>query len=53
MPNLATHLTTTARASTATAPAVKLDDTVLTYDQLLDGARRVTALLKAKGIETG
>ncbi len=52
MPNLATHLTDTAQAH-GDRPAVKLDDTVLTYDQLLDGARRVTALLKSKGIEPG
>ena len=30
-------------------PAVRLDDLVLTYDQLLDGARRVTALLQEQG----
>ncbi len=52
MPNLAAHLTTTAHAH-GDRPAVKLDDLVLTYDQLLDGARRVTALLKSKGIEPG
>ena len=52
MPNLATHLTATAKEH-GDRPAVKLDDTVLSYDQLLDGARRVVALLKAKGIQPG
>ncbi len=52
MPNLATLLTTTAEEH-GDRPAVKLDDTVLSYDQLLDGARRVTALLKAKGVGPG
>ncbi len=52
MPNLATNLTTTARDH-GDRPAVKLDDTVLSYAQLLDGAQRVTAMLKDKGIKPG
>jgi long-chain acyl-CoA synthetase len=50
--NLAQHLTTTAKEH-GERPAVRLDDLVLTYDELLDGARRVTALLKAKGVGPG
>jgi long-chain acyl-CoA synthetase len=34
-------------------PAIRLDDVVLTYDQLLDGARRVTSLLRSRGIGPG
>ncbi len=52
MPNLATHLTTTAQQHGDRA-AVKLDDTVLSYDQLLEAAQRVTTLLKGKGIGPG
>ncbi len=52
MTNLAQNLTTTAKEH-GDRPAVRLDDLVLTYDQLLDGARRVTALLKAKGVGPG
>jgi long-chain acyl-CoA synthetase len=50
--NLAQNLATTARDH-GERPAVKLDDAVLTYDQLLDGARRITTLLKSKGIGPG
>ncbi len=52
MTNLAHHLTTTAKEH-GERPAVRLDDLVLTYDELLDGARRVTALLKANGVGPG
>ena len=48
MTNLAHNLTTTAEQH-GDRPAVRLDDLVLTYDQLLDGARRVTALLQSQG----
>jgi long-chain acyl-CoA synthetase len=50
--NLAHHLTNTAKEH-GERPAVRLDDVVLTYDELLDGARRVTALLKSKGVGPG
>ena len=40
--NLADNLTTTAEEH-ADRPAVKLDDVVLTYRELQDGARRVAA----------
>ncbi|MEO5711408.1 MAG: AMP-binding protein, partial [Nocardioidaceae bacterium] len=50
--NLAQNLTTTAKKH-GDRPAVKLDDFVLSYDQLLDGARRITALLKSKGVGPG
>ena len=52
MTNLAENLTTTAEQH-GDRPAVRLDDLVLTYAQLLDGARRVTALLKSKGVGPG
>ena len=52
MTNLAHNLTTTAKEH-GERPAVRLDDLVLSYDQLLDGARRVTALLKSKGVGPG
>ena len=52
MTNLARNLTTTAKEH-GDRPAVRLDDTVLTYDPLLDGARRITALLKARGVGPG
>jgi long-chain acyl-CoA synthetase len=52
-------VTSLPRTLTATAeqhgerPAVRLDDFVLTYDQLLDAARRVTGLLRARGVGPG
>jgi long-chain acyl-CoA synthetase len=52
VPNLATHLTTTANEH-GDRPAVRLDDTVLSYAELQDAAQRVVALLKAKGVEPG
>jgi long-chain acyl-CoA synthetase len=50
--NLASNLTATAEQH-PDRPAIKLDDTVISYAQLLDGAQRVTAMLKDKGIEPG
>ena len=52
MTNLAHHLTTTAKEH-GERPAVRLDDLVISYDELLDGARRVTALLKSHGVGPG
>ena len=52
MTNLAHNQTTTAREH-GDRPAVRLDDLVLSYDQLLDGARRITALLRSKGVGPG
>ena len=52
MTNLAQNLTTTA-VEHGNRPAVRLDDLVLTYDQVLDGARRTTALLRSKGVGPG
>ncbi len=52
MTNLADNLTKTAEQH-PDRPAIKLDDTVLTYQQLQDGARRVAALLKSKGVGPG
>jgi len=50
--NLATNLTTTARQH-GDRPAVRLDDTTLTYSELQDAARRVTALLVDRGVVPG
>jgi long-chain acyl-CoA synthetase len=50
--NLAHNLTTTAEKH-GERPAVRLDDLVLSYAQLLDGARRVTGLLQSHGIGPG
>jgi len=50
--NLAENLTTTAKEH-GDRPAVRLDDLVLSYDELLDGARRVSAMLKARGVGPG
>ena len=52
MTNLADNLTKSAEQH-PDRPAVKLDDTVLSYSQLQDGARRVAALLKSKGLKPG
>jgi long-chain acyl-CoA synthetase len=50
--NLAQNLAATA-GEHGGRPAVRLDDVVLTYDQLLDGARRVTRLLTSRGVGPG
>src|SRR5215210_2793755 len=50
--NLAGILTDTA-AEHGDRPAIKLDDTVVTYAQLDDGSARVAAMLREKGIEPG
>src|SRR3954466_16023866 len=34
-------------------PAIKLDDTVITYQQLEEASARAAALLKAKGVQPG
>ncbi len=52
MTNLADNLTQTAEQY-GDRPAIKLDDLVLTYSELQDGARRVAALLKSKGVRSG
>ena len=52
MTNLADNLTHTAEKH-PDRPAVRLDDMVLTYAELQDGARRVAALLKDKGVGPG
>ncbi len=52
MTNLAQLLTSTAREH-GERPAVRLDDLVISYDELLDGARRVTALLRSRGVGPG
>jgi long-chain acyl-CoA synthetase len=46
-------LLTTAVAADANAPALRLDDVVVTYGQLDDGSRRVAGLLAARGIGAG
>ncbi len=50
--SLASLLTETARAH-ADRPALKLDDTVVNYAVLNEGATRIAGLLKEKGIEPG
>jgi long-chain acyl-CoA synthetase len=50
--NLAQLLTETASRH-GDRPALKLDDQVVTYDSLDDGASRVAGLLKARGLEAG
>jgi long-chain acyl-CoA synthetase len=52
MTNLAQHLLDTAEEH-GRRPAVRLDDLVVTYDELLEGARRVAALLRSKGVGPG
>lgn len=52
MTNLAENLTRTAEQH-GDRPAIKLDDVVVTYSELQDGARRVAALLKSKGVGPG
>ncbi|OFE17481.1 long-chain-fatty-acid--CoA ligase [Humibacillus sp. DSM 29435] len=52
MTNLADNLTRTAQQH-GDRPAIKLDDLVMTYSELQDGARRVAALLKSKGVGPG
>jgi long-chain acyl-CoA synthetase len=52
MPNLAQLLTDSAVAHPG-RPAVKLDDTVLTYAALDEASARVAALLRAKGVAPG
>ena len=52
MTNLADNLTKTAEQH-PDRPAVRLDDMVLTYRELQDGARRVSTLLSSKGVGPG
>jgi long-chain acyl-CoA synthetase len=52
MTNLATNLVTTAHEYRAN-PAVKLDDNVLTYGQMLDAAAAVAGDLQERGIRPG
>ena len=52
MTNLADNLTATAKTH-PDRPAVRLDDMTLSYAELQDGARRVAALLKDKGVGPG
>src|SRR4051794_12592940 len=50
--SLAQHLTETAQAH-GDRPALKLDDAVVSYAALNEGATRIAGLLKAKGIAPG
>ncbi|MDQ6848604.1 MAG: long-chain fatty acid--CoA ligase [Actinomycetota bacterium] len=52
MTNLAQHLLDSADRH-ADRPALRLDDSVLTYSELLDGARRMATLLRSKGVQPG
>src|SRR4051812_21993276 len=52
MPNLATLLTESAQRH-AERPALKLDDTVISYEALDDATARVAGLLRERGIVAG
>jgi long-chain acyl-CoA synthetase len=52
MPNLAHNLVTTANVH-GSRPAVRLDDTVLTYDELLAAAHQVAGVLRDRGVGVG
>jgi long-chain acyl-CoA synthetase len=52
MTNLADNLVATAAAHGA-RPAVRLDDSVMTYDDLLAAANRVAGLLRERGVGVG
>jgi long-chain acyl-CoA synthetase len=52
MTNLAHYLVTTAETHRA-RPAVRLDDTVMTYDDLLAAANQTAALLRDRGVGVG
>ncbi|TDQ62744.1 long-chain acyl-CoA synthetase [Actinomycetospora succinea] len=52
MTNLATALVETAEEH-GDRPALRLDDTVLTYGEFLDAARGVAGLLRSRGLEPG
>jgi long-chain acyl-CoA synthetase len=52
MTNLAQHLVDTARAH-GSRPALRMDDTVLTYGQLRDAAAGVAAGLRERGVRPG
>ncbi len=52
MTNLADNLTRSAEQH-GDRPAIKLDDRVMSYTELQDGARRVAALLKSTGVGRG
>ena len=53
MSNSLAQLLTETAAEHADRPALKLDDTVLNYAVLNEGATRIAGLLKEKGIEPG
>src|SRR5213080_547790 len=50
--NLASFVTDSAERF-GDRPALKLDDTIVTYDMLVEGSARVAGLLKEKGFEKG
>src|SRR5215217_5528062 len=52
MPNLATLLTETARRH-AQRPALKLDDTTISYEALDEASARVAGLLQQRGVGAG
>src|SRR5947209_1305714 len=52
MPNLAQNLLDTA-AKHGDRPALRLDDAVLTYDELVGAAARMATLLRHMGVEPG
>jgi long-chain acyl-CoA synthetase len=53
MPSSLAQLLSGTAAQHGARPALKLDDTVITYDVLNEGATRVAGLLKEKGLQPG
>src|SRR3954465_12989068 len=53
MSNNLAHLLTESAARHADRPALKLDDTILSYATLDEGASRVAGLLKDRGLQPG
>src|SRR3954447_861269 len=53
MPTSLAELLTATASAHADRPALKLDDTVVTYAVLNEGATRIAGLLKDKGVQPG
>src|SRR3954447_12732250 len=53
MPTSLAELLTATASAHADRPALKLDDTVVTYAVLNEGATRIAGLLAAKGVQPG
>jgi long-chain acyl-CoA synthetase len=53
MSNNLAHLLTRSAARHPQRPALKLDDTAVTYEMLDEAASRVAGLLKGRGVQPG